>query len=895
MKKSFLFISYLFLFCLSEAFSVPANPRLQFITLDDGRQVQVKKLGDENFHYYMSSDGLCYVKGRGGNFQEINFDEVSRIQRLISPRNVSESSFYKSFPTEGNCKSLVILVQFSNLSFAVDDPKNAFSRMLNEEGYSENGATGSARDYFYENSQGKFSLDFEVVGPVTLDKPMEYYGENDSSLPYQNKDIRAQEVVVDACKAADDIIDFAQYDYNGDGRVDNVFVVYSGYSEADGGSADCIWPHEWNLVDAGFDLTLDGKQIYSYSCCNELKDGVGADMVGIGTFCHEFGHVLGLPDLYTTNSSNAFTPGAWSVMDVGSYNNDGRTPPYMSSYERYVLGWISPEELPVGADCELPSLESNKAYILNTENPDEYFLFENRQLKGWDAFVPGHGMLVWHIDYDKEVWDMSAINNDYLHQHVDILEADNSLTSHTRAGDTFPGKNGITELNDNTLPGLITWDNKPMFVDIFNIEEKEEKIYFSTKKSLSDIEAPVVKDADNLNPTSFVARWNKSVGANDYEIYVEEVASGEVLSGYNWKRVGDVDSVYVVMLSPLTEYSYKLRARNGVYVSPESSSVTVTTPDYTFEFIAPVALPAANVTHNSFTACWEEMEGAEAYFVNLYKEIEAGEVYKENDFSNNLVMPSGWTTSCTRTNGIAGYYGKSAPALRFDKDGQNLSTPSSVTFYRSIGFWYRASSVDDGCSLVIEGKKGNDWIGIDEINPLTTDDGGITYQNSELPDSITMLRLVYNGKRGALMVDDVIAGVAAYDWGVIEEFENIEAGNALSCQISGLDKGTEYQYSVRAFNGEVYSQWSDRVSVTTSTAINEVCVQDESPVLFYAGSRELTVKNISQNAVKCTVFDLSGVMIEHFVLNPEDLHISNLDSGIYLVKYDNKVSKVIVK
>lgn len=898
MNRSLLFLPLFLLFAALEVHSVPSNPKIHKISLSDGRKIDVRKVGDENFHFYQADDGMCYIKGTDGTYTVFNPQTVYDLQpaRRCSIKNTS-SYVYKSFPIVGSQKSLVILVEFSDLSFAVDSPENAFSKLFNEEGYSDNDATGSVRDYFLENSNGIFSVEFDVVGPVKLDKPMKYYGENDTSSPYQNKDIRAQEVVVDACKAVDGEVDFSQYDYDNDGRVDNVFVVYSGYSEADGGSDDCIWPHEWNLVDAGFNLTLDGKQIYSYACSNELKDGTGTSIVGIGTFCHEFGHVLGLPDLYTTNSSNSFTPGPWSVMDVGSYNNEGRTPPYLSSYEKMVLGWITPDLLPVGEDNVLLSpIESNKAFLLKTDDPDEYFLFENRQLNGWDAFLPGHGMLVWHIDYDKSIWDISAVNNDYMHQHVDILEADNSLTSYTRAGDTFPGTNNITELNDNTVPGLVSWSEKPSYVDIYSISEVDGNITFSTQKSISDIEAPIMKSATDITPTSFVARWNKSVGAIEYEINVVEKYSGNVVSGYNWKNVGDVDSAYVVMLTPATEYVCSLRARNGIYCSDESEPIVVTTPDYTFEFLSPSVLPAEKVTNNSFTACWNEMEDAVSYFINVYSEVESGELYKENGFSNNLIMPTGWKTSCTRTNGIDGYYGKAAPALRFDKDGQYLSTPSAADYCRSLCFWYRASSVDDSNSLTIEGQKCGEWIELDKISPLSDAEGGQTFSIKEMPDSITMLRLVYNGTRGSLMIDDVVVGTAKYDLEVMNGYSDIDAGNGTSYLVSGLEKGKEYQYAVRAFNGEVYSMWSDRISVKTSTSINnniKLSKTDELKVCN-VNSGALFV-NLSDTLMSCSVIDISGITVLDFDIEPHEEFWLNAFPGIYIVRYNDSVKKIIIK
>lgn len=377
---------------------------------------------------------------------------------------------------------LVILAEFADNEFSsTDDPNAYFTRMLNEEGFSDNNATGSARDYFITNSHGKFRPKFDVYGPVKLEKDMAYYGQHVSGA----NDRRPEKMITDACSLLDDQIDFSLYDCDNDSVIDNVYVFYAGYGEAEGGGANTIWPHSAFLTDISrkkyyFDeLLLD-----RYACSNELA--MSDATVGIGTFVHEFSHVLGLPDIYSTNYGSSFTPASWSCIDNGNYNNDGRTPPYYSAFERYTLGWMEPAVLSEPGEYELkPVHRSNEAFLIPTDREEEYFLFENRQQEGNDTYIPGHGMLVWHIDFDLDIWLVNAANNDPDHQRVDLIEADNKLTPDSRAGDAFPGTDGVTSFTDTTAPALVDWNNSSFGIGLYDISESEDGIISFTARKLT--------------------------------------------------------------------------------------------------------------------------------------------------------------------------------------------------------------------------------------------------------------------------------------------------------------------------------------------------------------------------------------------------------------------------
>ena len=411
----------------SPAYAVRAFPRAVTVTQADGTTLTIRIHGDENFHYTTTSDGYLITQRDGiYYYATVGADKIensgvrvgqpcavrtrsvpvllalkARQSRAIKQHGkmMARIGLDTGFPTTGNIRSLVILAGFSDKNFSSSSAQADFDRLLNQEGYSENGATGSARDYYIQNSGGRFIPQFDVVGPVVLPNTVGYYGENGN----YGLDTRAEEMIIDACRLADEQygVNFADYDLNNDGLVDNVFVFYAGVNEAEGGGDNTIWPHRSELTEV---LVLDGKTVSVYACTSEINmAGWSPQMAGIGTFCHEFGHVLGWPDLYDTDGSeNGETEGVWdwSLMCTGSYNNEGRTPPSLSAVERMLVGWCEPEELVYTGNYTLQDIQSsNKAYFIPTDTDGEYFILENRQnTSGWDMYLGGHGLLIWHVD-----------------------------------------------------------------------------------------------------------------------------------------------------------------------------------------------------------------------------------------------------------------------------------------------------------------------------------------------------------------------------------------------------------------------------------------------------------------------------------------------------------------
>lgn len=432
------------------------------LTLVNGSTVKAELVGDEFVRYYRSADGTCYSLSGEGLYEKIDEGTVKAKRsvrqatmkskmRAKTKRNVAGANMSYL----GKKKGLIILVQFSDLKFETEHDLNFYKRVANEKGFtSDDGFVGSVTDYFYDHSMGQFELTFDVVGPVTLSKKASYYGQNISSYG----DDYAYKMIIEACNAVASQVNFADYDWDGDGEAEEVFILYAGLGEANGGDEDTVWPHMWYISESanGAALTFNGTKVDCYACSSELA--VNYDLLipqtqvdGIGTFCHEFSHCLGFPDMYDTSTSgDNFGIGTWSLMDYGSYNNNGFTPSGYTAYERWVAGWITPVELTEDTDVSGLKTVGNggSAYIVyNDGNNDEVIMWENRQQTGWDAGQYGSGLLIYHIDYDEQVWYDNTVNNETKRQRITIFPADNDaslydndgyIDEESLAGDPFP-------------------------------------------------------------------------------------------------------------------------------------------------------------------------------------------------------------------------------------------------------------------------------------------------------------------------------------------------------------------------------------------------------------------------------------------------------------------------
>ena len=412
--KRLLFLLVLFVATVG-IHAIPAMPGLwRTLQLNDGSEVQAQLKGDEFCHYWRTADGRNYVKS-GDVYVEVSESAISiRARSFRSARQASAMSRRVAIGERthytGKKKGLVILVDFKDVKFKSSNTLAKYKNILNKEGYTTSeGFKGSVADYFKAQSSGQFEVEFDVYGPVQLANNEKYYGGNDAN----GSDTRPEAMIVEACKAIDNQVNYRDYDWDGDDEVDEVYVLYAGKGEATGGSDDTIWPHMYYLKLSGINLFLDKVRINTYACSNELTS-LGK-IEGIGGICHEFSHCLGYADLYDTASGTVGSLQAYDIMDSGSFNGNGFVPAGFSAYEKWMAGWL---ELTVLSDHSVtvsnlkPVSEGGGAYIIyNDGHPDEYYILENRQQTNWDKYLPGRGLMITHVDYDPQLWYLNVPNS----------------------------------------------------------------------------------------------------------------------------------------------------------------------------------------------------------------------------------------------------------------------------------------------------------------------------------------------------------------------------------------------------------------------------------------------------------------------------------------------------
>ena len=438
--------------------AVPAKKGMwKTITLADGSELRATLVGDEHGHFWKAENGQAYSL-QNGVYVAVDAQQViekAKARRAkANARRVQKREFGHPTTITGNKKAIMILVNFNDVKYQTSHTNALFQKIANEENYTEGKFQGSMADYFKAQSRGKFTLDFDVVGPVTVSKNASYYGSNDS----QENDMYPEKMVQEAVTLAkNQISDWTPYDWDNDGYVDQVYVVYAGKGEADGGAENTIWPHAWELGSSSVTVGTNLK-VNSYACGPEL-DGQTGDITGIGTMCHEYSHCLGYPDFYDIDYSGGQGMGEWDLMDAGSYNGDSYQPAGYTSYERWFAGWETPVVL--GAEdlnvTDMKSLQNGGEFyiIYNDKNANEYYLLENRQFEGWDASLPASGLLIIHCDYNASVWEQNGPNDDPAHQRMTVVPADGAYTYEVWQGNKYydPAEpfpyNNVTAFNKN--------------------------------------------------------------------------------------------------------------------------------------------------------------------------------------------------------------------------------------------------------------------------------------------------------------------------------------------------------------------------------------------------------------------------------------------------------------
>ena len=517
MKKTYL--TFLFALISVCVLAVPAKRGLwKTVKLADGTEVRVELCGDEYGKFWRAADGKVYVET-----QETGVYELSDMQKIIKKAGEVRKAAHKAssemkkanaagnqrISYTGKKKGLIILAQFKDTKFKPAHTLDLYKRIINEIGFShqEYGFKGSVKDYFLSQSYGQMVFDFDVVGPVTLKYSYKYYGQND---PYTGNDKYPGKMITEACELVDDQIDFSQYDWDGNKDVEQVFVIYAGHGEASYRDADTVWPHKSSIYHStGKSLTLDGVRVDTYACSCEL--GTTEKIDGIGTVCHEFSHCLGLPDFYYIQThfvyGVAYGTGEWDLMCAGSYNDDSFCPAGYTAYERMSVGWLNPTELKnnTTVDALKPIVDNPEAYIIyNDNNKNEYFLLENRQPQSWDAALPGAGLLITHVDYDKRIFDNNYPNSPDAqayagypnpHERCAPFFANNDVNA--PAGHVYP-YNGNNSLTNTSSPAA--------------------KLYNSNTDGTFFMNKPVTEIKQNADGTMSFVFENNNKNEFDYDL-----------------------------------------------------------------------------------------------------------------------------------------------------------------------------------------------------------------------------------------------------------------------------------------------------------------------------------------------------------------------------------------
>ncbi len=534
--KKLLFSTLMALACLA-ASAVPAIPTPQQVTQPNGEQLTVRIMGDEFYGYLTTLDGYTIVKNDQGyyTYGTLKGDDVVAskiVARDAEKRSASDQAWLSATGKRlrsqakvekakqlraqrdalphlnrinyNNFHGLVILVEFTDAHFTRSDVQEFYGHMINDENYTgytnEDGSanpygncTGSVRDYFYDNSNGIFSPQFDIVGPVEVNYSVNQ-GNNNAYSIFQS-----------AVQKVNPYVDFSQYDLDNNGAVDLIYFIYADTpSSSDSSSPNHIWPHRSSFYSY---VKYDGKYIRDYACSAEYiyakSNGI---FDGIGTICHEFSHVLGLPDLYDTNEDDNGTngeaqhPGEWDLMAGGNYQNNARTPVAYSLYDRYSTGFANYQIITAEGDYTLnPTSTTGEGFILKTPTNKEVFLIDNRQ-KGtkWDAYVPGSGMTIARMDStNASVWSNNAPNGNANRLYYELLRAGGS-TAFQSPTDAFPGSRCVTMVTNDTHANLQAWGNKPNQYVLYNIREEDGVVKFSVKKDGTFV--TVAEDFEPMTP-----------------------------------------------------------------------------------------------------------------------------------------------------------------------------------------------------------------------------------------------------------------------------------------------------------------------------------------------------------------------------------------------------------
>ena len=877
MKKNLLLIFASIMVVLGVS-AAPAYPGLITTTQPDGTTIEYYLHGDEYFSYRTSTDGYLLAENEDGILEYAEFvngqgivpmgvvahneiarsineqtylvglhkaDEikaslkaVSVSARAKSPIRMPQERKCTSFPLIGTPRVLVILVSFKDKKFKT--PAQNFKDMANQVNYNGNYGTGSIADYFKECSFGQFNPVFDVFGPYTLPNNADYYGKQTSSMHDQNP----WQMIIDACSAAEMAgVDLSIYDNNNDNTIDNVFVYYAGNNQAEGGGDNTIWPHRSSVSCS---TQFSGKYISDYACTSEFSGG-GSQMCGIGTFCHEFSHVLGLPDFYDTDYANGASPmSSWDLMTSGNYNNNGRTPPTHTAYERFMLKWLNPVPLTndPGEDCEgiyrLKSLvSSNTAYIVSktksnlngmAPSPNEFFMLEYRKMEGhgnsyWQSGGLGQGLLVTHIKYNPVTWSNNKPNNDRNDLGYEII-LPKWKSTYSNQDDLFP----YPYDNIYSCRFQLRNEGEPMSRYIDNITDLDSCVEFEYVTMNESLQL-LVHDIDSYSDrkdtvTQFVVKcvdideplqvWMYNDTYREFGLR-KHTAEGDgafvqTLTLQPAPGTTELNDTIDVKLTPsrvtYDEYQFGRLMVKGTVSSSLSKSANFKYRNRRPVYITtPVAYEPLDVSRTSCTLRWSPVldaaktdnadlkkDGAK-YYLDLYSVSDkfSTETEKFEDFPEG--MTEGWSATFKSYSETYKMDNESKRAAMFVTNGDTLFTKEYIADVNQISFWIESVTSSGSLFVFAQHHETGEWAPLGQIIVQSSTSGVQTMPVQY--EGYRRFKIYYHHETGQLAFDNFEARLSkTYNYALRNEYI---VSRDTSYRVEGkLIAGEEYRFTVRA-------------------------------------------------------------------------------------------------
>lgn len=825
--------------------------------LPDGTTREVYLQGDEHFHYLANEINGAPIKGTEIGIPIGDINAIDGVKK--APSAVKLTSYV---PSRGIVRIPVVLVNFADVKFTLPNARDQFDDLYNNDGGSNPYATGSVHDYYAASSNGELNLVFDVYGPYNLKNSMAYYGGHSGN----SSDKNARALVVEAAQLArQDGVDFSVYDNNDDGYIDNISIVVAGYNEAEGGPDESIWPHYSQVSSTE---RFSGKALSGYLIISEYRSSGGSVQAGIGTYCHEFGHALGLPDLYDTKNNKHYTVGTWDVMCSGSYNNNGSTPPTYTAFERFVMGWLTPEQLSVTNNYVLSPIEtSNEAYLIasDTHNlkplspaPSEYFMIENRQAVGWDAgsgALVGTGLMISHITFSSAAWERNAFNNETILGYR-IVSAANTNPQYSTPADLFPGMGNITMW----IPTLNSGEQllNQMVMNIIQLADGTMSFHYGTQTDngfsftpqvLEQLETTYDKGMPIMYDTANVVISVKNISSDTISIHSSsDYFDLSVDGGLSWITQGRTckmkayqDSVYEIPVkvrhapkrqSCDVKTGYLMVATaDGSFIHQLQMTAISPRPTYITQ---PAVLDAQNVSSTSFTMAWKEQEDAETYYLTLYsiQSSPSSDIQNFDDFSTiQKIEEEGWLANFAQQTSAVSAEGN---AVLFTKTGQWLTSKEYIVSPTKISFWISnnyVASADEyavGGQLLLEAKDtAGVWTTLDDIMVLrTTKNLQKEYNLSENAQFIQFrFSYAHIGGIGGVALDNFTAHLEKTVHYLYQGTEWSIPAPASQAIVSELEPRTTYYCSVQTYENkgcdEHFSPLSSPIKVTTLKAADD--------------------------------------------------------------------------